>query len=210
MTCCLLPLFCLSKLSRAADNTDIQPRTPTSLTTTTKVQHVCDSHSHHRRRPIRDGRRCRRGRHCARIRRQVPRPFLPGRPPLTTAVVHFALAAAIKTELPLLLTSQVPDPKSSSIGTGNWAVPPRAIVFGGAFTLADILALRELASGIENRRRIPWLRADVALGKLPAPAPGVVDKAYSDSILQRMKATLGRLQGEGKLDGDGDEELYAF
>lgn len=83
-------------------------------------------------------------------------------------------------------------------------------MFGGAFTLADILALRELASGIENRRRIPWLRADVALGKLPAPAPGVVDKAYSDSILQRMKATLGGLQGEGKLDGDGDEELYAF
>lgn len=89
-------------------------------------------------------------------------------------------------------------------------MPPRAIVFGGAFTLADILELRELASGIENRRRIPWLRADVALGNLPAPKPGVIDKAYSESILQRLKAMLGRLQGEGKLDGDGDEALYPF
>lgn len=131
-------------------------------------------------------------------------------PPLTATVIHFILAAAVKTELPLLLTNQVPDPKSSSIGTGNWAVPPRAIMFGGAFTLADILELRELASGIENRRRIPWLRADVALGTLPAPAPGVVDKAYSASIIQRLKAVLGRLKAEGKLDGDGDEELYPF
>lgn len=213
MTCSLLPLLLpfqaeLSCRQHQISNLEHQHLQKTSSVT----HHVSDTHPRHRRRQVRSSWRCCRRGHCPRVRRQVQptRLSLPQRPPLTTTVIHFALAAAIKTELPLLLTNQVPDPKSSSIGTGNWAVPPRAIVFGGAFTLADILALRELASGIENRRRIPWLRADISLGNLPAPKPGVVDKAYSESILQRLKAMLGRLQGEGKLDGDGDEELYPF
>lgn len=126
------------------------------------------------------------------------------------AVVHFVVKSAVKTELPLLFTNRVPEPKSSSLGTGNWSVAPRAVVFGGAFSAADIEELRGLISGTENARRIPWLHADITLGTVSPPPFGVYKKEYADSVLQRMKAVLARLQEEGKLDGDGDDGLYPF
>ncbi|KAJ7359472.1 hypothetical protein DFH08DRAFT_952601 [Mycena albidolilacea] len=48
-------------------------------------------------------------------------------------VIHFTLAVEAATEIPLLLKGEVPTHSSSSLGSGNWSVFPKVILFGRAY-----------------------------------------------------------------------------
>lgn len=126
---------------------------------------------------------------------------------LPCSVIHVALAANIDNELPLLLTNTVPDAdkRSSLLGSGNWSTPPKAVVFGGAFTDDMIARLRALVSATRGARNIPWIRVNAqAVG----PAPGSPE--YAGAVTQRIKETLQRLDAQGKLDvaGEGPGEVF--
>jgi hypothetical protein len=97
----------------------------------------------------------------------------------------------------------VPDPCSSSLGTGNWTEPPAALLLGGAFQDEHIERLQRLVEEGGAKRKIPWLRID-ASKPTPAAPP---NPAYGVAIVQRMKDELTKLKEEGKLDG-GDGGVY--
>lgn len=117
--------------------------------------------------------------------------------------IHFTLAAAATTEIPLLLKGEVPSPSSSSLGSGNWSAFPKAIVFGGAYQDADVEELRKLVAATPGTRRIPWLRVD---STLPHPPPG---PEYAKAVVVRLKAMLAKLEEEGKFDVE-DDSVYMF
>ncbi|KAK1633418.1 hypothetical protein BDP81DRAFT_397306 [Colletotrichum phormii] len=117
--------------------------------------------------------------------------------PASGAVIIPALLASKTTTLP-----QHPD--TSTIGSGNYASPPRAVVLGGAF---DEEAVKMLQKAVAEQgtasRKIPWLRHD---GSKAAPPPG---PEYGKAMVARVRERLGLLEGEGKLDGEyGGDEWY--
>ncbi|PSR85721.1 hypothetical protein BD289DRAFT_453124 [Coniella lustricola] len=116
-------------------------------------------------------------------------------------VIHVALAANIENELPLLLQNKIPedDKRSSFLGSGNWSTPPKAVVFGGAFTDDLIEKLQKLVAETKGSRNIPWLRVNA---KIVGPAPGTPEYAISVSL--KVKEALQRFEAEGKLDVDGE------
>ncbi|KAF8215623.1 hypothetical protein K438DRAFT_1560668 [Mycena galopus ATCC 62051] len=118
-------------------------------------------------------------------------------------VIHFTLAAASTTEIPLLLQGEVPSPSSSNLGSGNWSVFPKAIVFGGAYEDGQIEDLRKLVAETVGTRRIPWLRVDNNLSHPP------IGPEYAALIVERAKAMLSKLEGEGKFDVE-DDSIYLF
>ncbi|KAF7340959.1 hypothetical protein MSAN_02081200 [Mycena sanguinolenta] len=117
------------------------------------------------------------------------------------SVIHFTLAASSLTEIPLLLKGEVPNPSSSSLGSGNWSTFPKAIVFGGAFEDAQIEALRKAVTETPGTKRIPWLRVDWSR---PHPPIG---PEYAAAIVERTKAMLSKLESEGKFDVE-DDSIY--
>ncbi|KAK0638494.1 hypothetical protein B0T16DRAFT_462271 [Cercophora newfieldiana] len=120
-------------------------------------------------------------------------------------VIHFTLRPAAFAEIPLLLKGEVPSPPSSSIGTGNWSTPPKAVVFGGAFTADNIKELRALVDGTEgNLRKIPWVAVD---GSKPRPEVRGNEQGYMAAMSKRFKKGLEELEAEGKLGADGADEV---
>lgn len=99
----------------------------------------------------------------------------------------------------------IPNPPSSRIGTGNWATPPRAIVFGGAFGESDIAELRASVANVEGTRRIPWVYVD---GSKPRPSVAGNEAGFAAFMAQRFKEGLNKLKEQGKFDGDGDDGTY--
>ncbi|KAJ7239786.1 hypothetical protein B0H12DRAFT_1135745 [Mycena haematopus] len=118
-------------------------------------------------------------------------------------VIHFTLAASAPTEIPILLKGEVPSPSSSRLGSGEWSLFPKAIVFGGAYDDAQIEKVRRAVAETPGTKRIPWLRVD---NNLPHPPVG---PDYAAAIVGRMKAMLSKLEGEGKFDVD-DDSIYFF
>ncbi|KAK2002540.1 hypothetical protein LX36DRAFT_568082, partial [Colletotrichum falcatum] len=126
-------------------------------------------------------------------------------------VIHFITSptsgAAI---LPALLASQPSPshPDTSTIGSGNYATAPRAVILGGAFDDAATAVLQEAVSDAGARlsadvRTVLWLRQDQSK---PAPPLG---PGYGEAMIARVREALARLKGEGKLDGSyGGEEWY--
>ncbi|KAK4443840.1 hypothetical protein QBC34DRAFT_310238 [Podospora aff. communis PSN243] len=120
-------------------------------------------------------------------------------------VVHFTLRAAVDTEIPLLLKGEVPSPPSSAIGSGNWSTPPRAIIFGGAFSEDNVKELKAAVySAGGSARKIPWVAVDGSKPRLPIQGN---EKNYMADIAERFKKGLGGLKAEGKLDGDGADDV---
>ncbi|KAF3765089.1 hypothetical protein M406DRAFT_292368 [Cryphonectria parasitica EP155] len=115
-------------------------------------------------------------------------------------VIHLALLSNVENELPFLLKNQAPPSPSSSLGTGNWDSPPRAILFGGGYTDEIISRLQELAASTEGARQIPWLRVDAAKVGLTPGSP-----EFIIAITKKFKAELERLKTEGRLEDDGKD-----
>ncbi|EXF80551.1 hypothetical protein CFIO01_04258 [Colletotrichum fioriniae PJ7] len=122
-------------------------------------------------------------------------------------VIHFITSPASGAIIiPALLTSSPPPqhPDTSSIGSGKYTSPPRAIILGGAF---DEEAVKSLQNAVVKQgtasRKVPWLRHD---GNKAAPPPG---PEYGKAMVVRVREKLGLLEGEGKLDGGyGGDEWY--
>ncbi|KXH60045.1 hypothetical protein CSAL01_05506 [Colletotrichum salicis] len=124
-------------------------------------------------------------------------------------VIHFITSPASGAVIiPALLTSKTTTlpqhPDTSTIGSGNYASPPRAVVLGGAF---DEEAVKMLQKAVVEQgtasRKIPWLRHDESKA---APPPG---PEYGKAMVARVREKLGLLEGEGKLDGEyGGDEWY--
>jgi hypothetical protein len=112
------------------------------------------------------------------------------------------LGKAAKDELPIVLKGEIPEVRSSQLGSNNWAVPPRAILIGGAFDDAAVKELRQAVVDAGATRKIPWLHVDHS-----KPRPVIVgnEAQYGDMIAKRFKDGLNRLRDEGKLDADGDD-----
>ncbi|KAK1750129.1 hypothetical protein QBC47DRAFT_394651 [Echria macrotheca] len=117
-------------------------------------------------------------------------------------VVQMILGKAAKEELPIYLRGEIPATKSSQLGSNNWAVPPRAILIGGAFNDAEVAELRQTVVDAGATRKIPWLHVD---HNKPRPVIVGNEAQYGDSIAQRFKDALNRLRDEGRLDADGDD-----
>ncbi|EEU36379.1 uncharacterized protein NECHADRAFT_97412 [Fusarium vanettenii 77-13-4] len=117
-------------------------------------------------------------------------------------VVHFVLAGESgQTIIPPLLAGESPPshPESSTIGSGNYAQVPRAILLGGAFDEGTIATLRDAVKATSGARKIPWILQDLTL-----PAPPVGTPEYSALMTKRSKDALLKLDQDGKLDGSHD------
>ncbi|EFQ31647.1 uncharacterized protein GLRG_06936 [Colletotrichum graminicola M1.001] len=127
-------------------------------------------------------------------------------------VIHFVTSPASGAViLPALLASRpLPShPDTSTIGSGNYAAAPRAVILGGAFDDAATAVLQEAVADARARasadvRTVPWLRQDSSKPAPPRGGPG-----YGEAIVARVRKALARLEGEGKLDGNyGGDEWY--
>ncbi|OHE97072.1 hypothetical protein CORC01_07681 [Colletotrichum orchidophilum] len=126
-------------------------------------------------------------------------------------VIHFITSAASGAVIiPALLTSKTTPPPqhpdTSTIGSGNYAAPPRAVVLGSVFDDAAVELLQKAVVDDDQgtpSRKVPWLRHDL---RKPAPPLG---PEYGKAMVARVKEVLGRLEGEGKLGGEyGGDEWY--
>ncbi|KAF6814937.1 hypothetical protein CSOJ01_03767 [Colletotrichum sojae] len=120
-------------------------------------------------------------------------------------VVHFITTPASGAEIiPALLAGREPPthPDSSSIGSGEYAETPRAVILGAAFDEEATQTLRKAVSEAPDARKVPWLRHDA--GK-PAPPIG---PEYGLAVVARVREVLERLEGEGKLDGTYGEDVW--
>lgn len=124
------------------------------------------------------------------------------------SVIHFILLQAVTTELPAVLSGKPPAKPSSSLGTGNWSAPPRALLLGGAYQNEDIEKLQKLVNETEGAVKIPWLRVDSSKGPPPSQAPTEAQaREYGAKVSNRMKERLHALEAEGKLV-EGNGEVY--
>jgi hypothetical protein len=118
-------------------------------------------------------------------------------------VIHFTLSDAAESEIPLLLQGQAPEQPSSSLGSGQWAERPKALVLGGAIQDSEIEAIQKAVSAASGISQIPWLRVDASK---PAPPMG---PGYATHIVGRLKEQLAKLDAEGKL-GEGNAGIVFF
>jgi len=121
-------------------------------------------------------------------------------------MIYFVPRDVRTQEVPILFRGEKPDSPSSSVGTGNFGVAPKAILLGGAFKAADIEELRTLAAtGAaatgKEKLRIPWISIDNSKSEIPL-GPG-----YAEDVAARCKSVILRLKEEGKLEGN-DEGIY--
>ncbi|KAL0941234.1 uncharacterized protein CTRU02_203997 [Colletotrichum truncatum] len=121
-------------------------------------------------------------------------------------VIHFVQSpdsgAAI---IPAILSGKTPPshPDSSSIGTGNYTVPPRAVVLGSLFDEAGFTTIKNAVLADPAAKNILWLRNDTSK---PGPPIG---PGYPESVIARVREAMARLEKEGKLDGEyAGEEWY--
>lgn len=124
-------------------------------------------------------------------------------------MIHFTLSASIAEELPTLLTGKPPaNPSNSTIGTGNFAAPPQALIIGAGFGEADINALQALAEGTPDAVQIPWLWMDASKEDEPKGKPTEEEmKAIGMKVAARMKEALNKLKADSKL-GNGNSGLH--
>ena len=120
--------------------------------------------------------------------------------------MHFILGpeAAID-EIPVILKGQTLASQSSTLGTSNDAVRPKAIVLGGGFVgvFENVKSEVEKQFAQSGGSRVAWCMHDASK---PHPPPG---PEYGKVVMERCKELLGRLQSEGKLD-DGRTETYYY
>lgn len=125
---------------------------------------------------------------------------------LLCVVVQFITGpeAAI-SEIPTLLQGQLPVSPTSTLGTGNVSVRPKAIVLGGAFveTFEDVKREVEKQMVEIGGSKIAWCMHDASK---PHPPIG---PEYGKAVLERCRELLGRLRDGGKLD-EPKTETYTY
>lgn len=111
-------------------------------------------------------------------------------------VVHFVQTVeAGKQQIPALLRGEDPGSAGPNIGSKNYARTPVAVLLGAAFDNQGIEELREAAKGTKD---VPWLRPDTS-----KPTPPFRPE-YRIAMVTKIKCAMKELEGQGKLDGNGD------
>ncbi|KAJ9652087.1 hypothetical protein H2198_008673 [Neophaeococcomyces mojaviensis] len=112
-------------------------------------------------------------------------------------VIHFINSLEdAKTNLGDLLAGRKPkSPSPNHIGTHDYSKPPRAVVFGRAFDLADVKELNRLHRGTGSGP-VAWIAGDPAAIPPAQPGPGYAEKAAAN-----VKKALARW-----MDREGNDE----
>lgn len=105
-----------------------------------------------------------------------------------TLVIHFINSLAdAKNNIGELLAGNGPKtPSANHIGTHDYSKPPRAIIFGRAFTLEDVKELNSLYRGIASKP-VAWIAGDPDV--VPPAHP---DAAYAAKGADDVKKALKR------------------
>jgi len=99
-------------------------------------------------------------------------------------------------EIPQILRGEMTAASETQMGTGNYADgKSAAVVLGGGYDEAMFEELRAASKGSSN---VPWLKKD---REKSGPPPG--SQAYTQSVIDDVKACLKMLKEEGKMVGDG-------
>lgn len=75
------------------------------------------------------------------------------------------------------------------------------MLLGAGYDDTMIANMRRAVMETQGTRKVPWLKADQQKTEA-GPVPG--SKNYAESIGPRAKESLGKLENEGKLDGNED------
>ncbi|KAL3486197.1 hypothetical protein BJX62DRAFT_23616 [Aspergillus germanicus] len=107
-------------------------------------------------------------------------------------VIYFIQTADVaKSELPKLLAGQEPTPATNDVGTGNFAQPPRVLMFGRGYTPEFVQELKSSLAGIAQQP-VAWIVGDPA--KAPTGPPGA---GYIEEVAKDAKAAVARWAEEG-------------
>ncbi|OKL63923.1 hypothetical protein UA08_00475 [Talaromyces atroroseus] len=122
-----------------------------------------------------------------------------------TEKIGTAVIAALKPEfevpetgvvqIPALLRGDKIGPSQSELGTKNYERGVSAIILGAGYDDQAIKQLREAAGSVSS---VPWLRPDTTK---PTPPLGA---AYGQALVDRIKETVKRLQGNGGMEKDAE------
>lgn len=114
--------------------------------------------------------------------------------PLPT-VIHFLQEGTFeeaKSELGEALAGREPRTSSpNDVGTHNYSRPPRAVIFGRAFSLEQIQEVRESFGSIA-KEPVAWVVGDPAKALSGPPGPG-----YAKTAADLVKSVLGKWKDEG-------------
>ena len=116
-----------------------------------------------------------------------------------TSVIHTVLSpAGGVSDIPAILQGQTPSSSTEeNIGTQNYSKLPVAVILGGGY---DDRLFKEMYDAAKGRgKAVHWLRPDLSV-QTPPLGPD-----YGMHMVGRVKACLGRLEVEGKLDKEGGE-----
>jgi hypothetical protein len=134
-----------------------------------------------------------------RVRIHLTIQHLSANPHLTVLFSYLVIHVILSIEagvsvIPALLRGERPaSADEENVGTRNYLKRPAAIVTGGGYDDANVKEMRDACKGESN---IPWLGPDMSA--LPPRGPG-----YGSAIAEKVKACLGRLMKDGKMDEDG-------
>ncbi|KAH8176947.1 hypothetical protein LIA77_02029 [Sarocladium implicatum] len=119
-------------------------------------------------------------------------------------VVFFHLSSGdAKAEISAALQGKAPADPASSLGSGQFSTPPKAVVLGAAYEADAVRSLRETVTGVSGVPSVPWLTFD---RKQVAPPLG---PEYGKHVVGRVKKAIMEMEKEGKL-GDGHGDIYKY
>ena len=116
-------------------------------------------------------------------------------------MIHVILSLdAGLSQIPALLRGDQPRPEDAeNLGSRNYVQPPAAVITGGGYDDAMVKEMRDACKGADGAQ-VPWLRPD--MDALPPHGPG-----YGAAMAEKVKACLGEVAREGKMDVD---EVHYF
>lgn len=91
-------------------------------------------------------------------------------------------------------------PNVNHIGTHNYVNPPQAVIFGRAFTLAQVTELNQLYRG-KGKIPVAWLAGDPAIKPPTKPGPD-----YAEKAADKVKAAVTKWKAEG----EGNEDIITY
>lgn len=102
-------------------------------------------------------------------------------------VIHFVLPReGFVSDISAVLQGQTPSAGSSTLGTGNLAARPVAVILGGGYS-ENFDQVHDAVEEATGGSGVAWLRHD---GDKPAPPLG---PEYGKAMVARVKEALGKL-----------------
>lgn len=117
------------------------------------------------------------------------------------AVIHFINSIEdAKADLADLLAGRGPkSPSSNHIGTHDYSIPPRAVIFGRAMDPAHVKELNYLYRGTGSAS-VAWIAGNPTVVPPAQPRPGYAENAAND-----VKKALGSWMKAG---GNNEDIVY--